>query len=148
VSTRPPFDRTDLPSATRLVAAPVAEVYATVTDVVRWPSWMPELLDPVIAKGDDRYLFRRQRSGRTDHNEGVVVVRGPTHTFGVQIDAGERVWFRTRPSPTGTKVDLVLEPLGSATLRQRVRGRSRRAEQDRWLHDVLDGLDRQVAASG
>ena len=140
MSERPPFERTDLPRATRVVAAPVADVYAVVTDVTQWPSWMPELLDPVIAKGDDRYLFRRQRNGRTDHNEGVVVVRGPTHTFGVQIDAAERVWFRTRPSPSGTKVDLVLQPFGAATWRQRLRGRRRRNEQERWVHDVLDGL--------
>ncbi len=140
MSQRPPFERTDLPRATGVVAAPVADVYAVVTDVTSWPSWMPEVLEPVIAKGDDRYLFRRQHNGRTDHNEGVVIVRGPTHTFGVQIDASDRVWFRTRPSSTGTKVDIVLESVGPAPWRQRLRGRRRRLEQERWVQGALGGL--------
>lgn len=145
MSHRPPFERTDLPRATRLVASPVADVYTMVTDVAQWPAWMPQILDPVITKGDDRYLFRRQRDGRTDHHDCVVIVRGPTHTFGLQIDGGDRLWFRTRPSPSGTKVDFVLEPFGTATWRQRLRSRRRRNEQERWVHDVLDGLDAHVA---
>ncbi|MCO8126435.1 SRPBCC family protein [Acidimicrobiia bacterium EGI L10123] len=140
MSQHPPFERTDLPRATAVVAAPVADVYAVVTDVTSWPSWMPDVLEPVIAKGDDRYLFRREHNGRTDHNEGLVIVRGPTHTFGVQIDAIDRVWFRTRPSSTGTKVDIVLEPVGAAPWRQRLRGRRRRLEQERWVQDALSGL--------
>lgn len=147
MSPLPPFDRTDLPCGTRVVAAPVADVYATVTDVAQWPSWMPELLEPVIAKGGDRYLFRRQRNGRTDHNEVLVVVRGPTHTFGVQIDASERIWIRTRPTSSGTKVDVVLEAMGSGTWSQRVRGRRRRSEQEQWVVEALDGLERQVATT-
>lgn len=145
MSGRPPFERADLPRATRVVAAPVADVYAVVTDVEQWPTWIPEVLEPVIAKGDDRYLFRTQHDGRTDHNEGLVIVRGPTHTFGLQIDASDRIWFRTRPSPTGTKVDLVLEPFGTSTWRHRLRSRRRRDQQERWVHQVLDGLAGRAA---
>lgn len=140
-----PFDRDDLPRATRVVGAPVGEVYATVTAVERWPEWVPAVLDPVIAKGDERYLFRSRRDGRIDHNEGRVVLRGPTHTFGVQIDAGARVWFRTRPTSAGTKVDLVLEPVGAASWRQRIGGRRRRAQQEQWVTGALEGLTAHLA---
>lgn len=133
-----PFDRTDVPQATRVVAAPVAEVYATVTDVTSWPAWFPHLVEPVIAKGGDRFLFRARRDGRIEHHEGRVIVRGTQHAFGIEV-GDHRVWFRTRPSPPGTKVDIVLEAPPAPAWR--LLGRSqRRAEREQWVEVVLDGL--------
>lgn len=142
-----PFDRTDLPQHTRVVGAPVAAAYAAVTDVVRWPTWMPELLDPVIAKGADHFLFRARRDGRLEHHEGHVIVRGPTHTFGIEVGDG-RLWFRTRPSPSGTQIDVILEPPRGGSLRARVRGRRHRARQQGWLVAILDGLATRLEADG
>lgn len=134
----PPFDRTDLPHHTRVLGAPVATTYAAVTDVSRWPEWVPEVLDPVIAKGSDHYLFRARSDGRIEHHEGQVILRGPTHTFALEA-GGARLWFRTRPSSSGTKVDLVLEPPAERPWR-RLGGQRRRARREQWVAAVLDGL--------
>lgn len=134
----PPFDRTDLPHHTRVLGAPVAATYAVVTDVARWPEWVPEVLDPVIAKGADQFLFRARTAGRIEHHEGQVILRGPTHTFALEA-GGSRLWFRTRPSSSGTKVDLVLEPPAEPAWR-RFGGQRRRARREQWMVAVLDGL--------
>jgi hypothetical protein len=146
VSAPPPFDRTDLPQHTRVVGAPVTTAYAAVTDVARWPTWVPQVREPVIAKGTDHFLFRADRDGRLEHHEGHVIVRGPTHTFGIEVGDG-RLWFRTRPDPLGTRVDVVLEPPGGSSLRTRVGGRRRRVRQQEWLVAVLDGLATHVGAA-
>ncbi len=138
-----PFDRADLPHATRVVTAPVDRAYAAVAEVARWPVWFPELLEPVITKAPDRYLFRARRDGRIEHHEGEVVVRGTTHTFGIQVGEG-RLWFRTRPSPPGTRVDVVLEPPAVARWRAGLRPARRRQAQERWVASVLDSLAAHV----
>lgn len=134
-----PFDRADLPHATRVLAAPIDVTYTAVAEVVRWPVWFPELLEPVITKAPDHYLLRARRDGRIEHHEGRVVVRGTTHTFGIQVGEG-RLWFRTRPNPPGTRVDVVLEPPDVAAWRSRLGRTRRRQGQERWVASVLDGL--------
>lgn len=134
----PPFDRTDLPHHTRVLGTPVAATYAAVTDVARWPEWVPDVLDPVIAKGSDQFLFRARKAGRIEHHEGQVILRGPTHTFALEA-GGARLWFRTRPSSTGTKVDLVLEPRAEPAWR-RFGNQRRRARREQWVVEVLDAL--------
>ena len=134
-----PFDRIDLPHATRVVTAPVDATYAAVAEVVRWPAWFPQLLEPVITKSPDRYLFRARRDGRIEHHEGHVVVRGTTHTFGIQVGEG-RLWFRTRPNPPGTRIDVVLEPPDVAAWRARIGRARRRQGQERWVAAVVGSL--------
>ena len=147
MSTTPPFDRTDLPRHTRVVGAPVTAAYETVTDVAGWPAWVPDLLDPVITKGSDHFLFRARREGRIEHHEGTVILRGPTHTFGVQVGEG-RLWFRTRPNPAGTKVEVVLERPTPRSMRMRLGGRRRRSREERWVEAILDGLAARVEQPG
>lgn len=141
-----PFDRTDLARATRVVPAPVAVVYAAVTDVTSWPAWFPHLVEPVIAKGGDRFLFRARRDGRTEHHEGRVIVRGTPHAFGVEV-GDYRVWFRTRPSPPGTQVDVVLEAPPAPAWRRFGRSR-RRTAREQWVEVVLDGLAARLTPAG
>lgn len=135
----PPFDRTDLPRHTRVIGAQIATVYAAVVKVDAWPAWVPDLLDPVIAKGSDRFLVRIRRRGRIEHLECQVIVRGPTHTFGIQVGL-DRLWFRTRPSPPGTKLDVVLEPAAVRSLRSSLGSRRRRDRGQQWLVAIVDGL--------
>lgn len=135
----PPFDRADLPRHTRVLPGPVTAAYDAVTDVARWPAWMPNLLEPVITKSSDHFLFRASRDGRIEHHEGTVILRGPTHTFAVQVGEA-RLWFRTRPNAAGTKVDVVLERSAPGSMRLRVGGRRRRARDEQWVEAVLDGL--------
>lgn len=139
----PPFERTDLPHQTRILGGAIADVYATIADVTAWPRWVPGLVDPVIIKGRDSFFYRTRAGDQVQHHEGAVIVRGPTHTFGVQLHEG-RLWFRTRPNPLGTKVDIVLEPPTAGRLGRLFGTHRRHTRRQSWLDSILDGLVDQL----
>lgn len=143
-----PFDRDDLPRATRLIDAPIATVYETIATPDRWPTWMPGVIEPVILKPGDRFVFLSQDTSLVEHHEARVITRGPTHAFAVQIDETERLYFRTRPSPTGTKVDVVAEPMTPPKGWRRRVNRKRLTDRTRSLESALARLATAIKAPG
>jgi hypothetical protein len=129
-----PFDRDDLPTAERLVAAPVADVYAAVDDVDRWSTWVEAVVGPVQARDDKTFEMSAMRDGKTSSHRVVKAARGPVHSLNLDVDEQWRVYVRTRPHPSGTHVGLVAEPLGKPKLRDRLsRDRSPSARSARLL---------------
>lgn len=141
-----PFDRDDLPRATRVIDAPIAAVYETIATPDRWPTWMPDVIEPVIVKSGDRFVFRSQGRGAVEHHDAHVITRGPTHAFAVEIDETERLYFRTRPSPTGTKVDVVAERIAPPKGWRRSSSRRQRDDRARSLESALAQLAAGIEA--
>ena len=135
-----PFDRDDLPAAERLVAAPVADVYAAVDDVDRWSGWVEAVVGPVQARDDKTFEMSAIRDGKTSSHRVVKAARGPVHSLNLDVDDQWRVYVRTRPHPSGTHVGLVVEPLHKPSLRDRFSRDRRPTERSARLRAFLDQL--------
>jgi carbon monoxide dehydrogenase subunit G len=150
--------RHNLSSATRsrLVAAPLAEVWAVVEDPYQMPRWWPSV-ERMEGVEDDRFTqvfkTRRRRTVRADFR--VLASEPP----GGEYASGHRTWSQ---EVVGTPFETVLhesvtevavEPADGGTKvtlaqRQRLRGYSKtgalamRSATAKRLDEALDGLER------
>src|SRR3954447_14523237 len=143
-----PFDRDDLPTAERLVAAPVDEVYAAVDAVDRWPSWVEALVGSVQVRDDNTFEMSAMREGKTSSHRVVKAARGPVHSLNLDVDDRWRVYVRTRPHPSGTHVGLVAEPLRKSRIRDRFSADLRPRDRAARLRAFLDQLAAYVERGG
>jgi Polyketide cyclase / dehydrase and lipid transport len=139
-----PFDDPDLPSAERLVAAPVADVFAAVNAVDDWPRWFEPVVASVGVRDDRTFEVSAHRDGRSATHVVVVSARGPVHSLNIDIDDSWRVYIRTRPHPSGTHVGVVAEPLRKPTLRSRLSRRASPSARSARLRSFLDQLANHV----
>jgi hypothetical protein len=138
------FERADLPKAGRTIAAAVADVYGAIEAIERWPSWIHGVAAPVQVLGDDAFDVSWVHDGAMTTHRVVVVARGPVHTLFAQVDQRHRIYFRTRPVPAGTHVELVAEQLDEPRWWTRLFRTRRMARTSDRLRSLLDQLATHV----
>jgi uncharacterized protein YndB with AHSA1/START domain len=150
--------RHNLSSATRsrLVAAPLAEVWAVVEDPYQMPRWWPSV-ERMEGVEDDRFTqvfkTRRRRTVRADFR--VLASEPP----GGEYTSGHRTWSQEvagtpfEPVLHESITEIAVEPADGGTKvtiaqRQRLRGYSKtgalamRSATGKRLDEALDGLAR------
>jgi len=127
-----------------MLVAEIADVYRAIDAVDRWPLWVGGVVAPVRALGGQTFEVSRIRDGTTTSHRVVITARGPAHTLNMEVDQRYRVYFRTRPHPSGTHVEVVAEPLGKPNWRHRLLRRRRTQERSALLNSLLDRLAARV----
>jgi uncharacterized protein YndB with AHSA1/START domain len=150
--------RRNLSSATRsrVLAAPVAEVWQVVADPYQMPRWWPSV-ERMEGVEDDRFtqvfMTRRRRTVRADFR--VLASEPP----GGDYTSGHRSWMQEvagtpfEPVLHESITEIAVEPAGAGTKvtiaqRQRLRGYSKtgalamRSATAKRLDEALDGLER------
>ena len=138
------FERADLPTADRFIAAGVEDVYRVIEAVDGWPSWVDGVVAPVRALEGQAFEVSRVRDGRMTTQHIAITARGPFHTLSTEVDQHSRVHVRTRPLRLGTHVEVVVEPLGKPSRRGQWFARRRIAKCSAVLSSLLDQLAAHV----
>ena len=139
-----PFDQEGLPSAQRVIAGEVADVYGVIDQIDRWSLWVDGLVAPVRTIGAGAFEMSSVREGTTTTHQLVITGRGPVHTLFAEVDGQYRICFRTRPSAGGTHVHVVAEPIGKPRLWQRLGRHQARLPTPERLRQLLDELAIEV----
>jgi len=146
MSDSPPFGQTDLARASRVVPAPIVTAFQMVADVRGWPAWVPLVLEPVIPKDDEHYLFRISTGSNARSVTLRLMLRTPFHLIAFENDDGHQLWVRLRPATGGTDVEIVIRPNPHMTRLERPRERRRSRQRAAWADATLDALAGLVAA--